>query len=316
MTDSDSEDEQPDPTPLVQRLRSRTRSSHIEETTSEVDADAESEADPSEASPRPSRSLRSRDKTESTDSIVIDQPSRRSSRSLPARGAKRKAIEALKGGESEPEAMDLDEGVLEDSPDEMEEDKAPRSGPLTRSQLRAQADEAEIDEEQSSEDENANTTRERMSTSLTPLSSEQGMDEDEPDTVEDEPERQTRSGKTFGTLQNRKNRLRQEALDDPDMEVDEDTDEDEDDESFEPGKWNLAHVEYSLCADVDLSGATLPSLIRLLRDELVQLCESRGIEVGGTKPQLAQALLDWASGFSQACGSSANVLARRAEHGC
>jgi hypothetical protein len=46
-------------------------------------------------------------------------------------------------------------------------------------------------------------------------------------------------------------------------------------------------------ADYDLSSATVGSLTRLLRDELVQLCEARGIEVGGTKPQLAKALLDW-----------------------
>lgn len=48
-------------------------------------------------------------------------------------------------------------------------------------------------------------------------------------------------------------------------------------------------------ADVDLSDATVASLTRLLRDELVVMCESRGIEVGGTKPQLAKALLEWVS---------------------
>jgi hypothetical protein len=51
-------------------------------------------------------------------------------------------------------------------------------------------------------------------------------------------------------------------------------------------------------ADVDLRDATQASLVRLLRDELVQLCEARGIEVGGTKPQLAKALLEWVSVLS------------------
>lgn len=38
--------------------------------------------------------------------------------------------------------------------------------------------------------------------------------------------RTTRSGKTFGTMELRKSQLRQEAMDDPDMEVDETEDED------------------------------------------------------------------------------------------
>jgi hypothetical protein len=46
---------------------------------------------------------------------------------------------------------------------------------------------------------------------------------------------------------------------------------------------------------VDLSDATVSSLTRLLRDELVQLCEARNLEVGGTKPQLARALIEWVS---------------------
>lgn len=38
--------------------------------------------------------------------------------------------------------------------------------------------------------------------------------------------RTTRSGKTFGTMDLRKSQLRQEAMDDPDMEVDDTEDED------------------------------------------------------------------------------------------
>jgi len=34
-------------------------------------------------------------------------------------------------------------------------------------------------------------------------------------------------------------------------------------------------------------------LVRLRRDDLVRLCESREIEPSGTKPQLAEALLQW-----------------------
>ncbi|KAF8077686.1 TKL/TKL-ccin protein kinase [Lyophyllum atratum] len=45
--------------------------------------------------------------------------------------------------------------------------------------------------------------------------------------------------------------------------------------------------------DVDLTVATAKTLVRLRRDDLVRLCESRDLEPVGTKPQLAEALLQW-----------------------
>ncbi|KAI5124307.1 hypothetical protein M0805_008915 [Coniferiporia weirii] len=45
--------------------------------------------------------------------------------------------------------------------------------------------------------------------------------------------------------------------------------------------------------EFDLSSATQKALVRLRRDDLVRLCESRDLEIDGTKPQLAQALLQW-----------------------
>ncbi|KAF7793233.1 hypothetical protein EIP86_004343 [Pleurotus ostreatoroseus] len=45
--------------------------------------------------------------------------------------------------------------------------------------------------------------------------------------------------------------------------------------------------------DIDLTIATAKSLARLRRDDLVRLCEHREIEPTGTKPQLAEALLQW-----------------------
>lgn len=54
--------------------------------------------------------------------------------------------------------------------------------------------------------------------------------------------------------------------------------------------------------EVDLTLATKKTLIRLRRDDLVRLCETRDLDVAGTKPQLAQSLLQWrdrhANGFS------------------
>lgn len=244
LTDSDDEDDQSDPTPIVQRLRSRTRSSVIREPSSELEADGEEESEIdglSEASPRLSRQSRSQTKIDSMEDEPMELPSRRSSRSLPARGAKQKAIEALKGGESEEEAMDLDDlaAVEEfDMGEEMDEDEAPPSGRLTRSQHRARAD-GLVADQGSSDDDDADTSRERITPSLTPLSpiANGHTDQGEIEVEHGDAERQTRSGKAFGSWQNRRSRLRQEAMDDPDMELDEDTDEDGDDDSFEPGQF-------------------------------------------------------------------------------
>ena len=46
---------------------------------------------------------------------------------------------------------------------------------------------------------------------------------------------------------------------------------------------------------VDLAVATEKTLLRLRRDELVQLCADRELPVDGTKKELSQALLDWVS---------------------
>ncbi|KZV87379.1 kinase-like protein [Exidia glandulosa HHB12029] len=45
--------------------------------------------------------------------------------------------------------------------------------------------------------------------------------------------------------------------------------------------------------DIDLEGATAKSLARLKRDDLVRMCETRDLDVEGTKPQLVDALLQW-----------------------
>ena len=50
---------------------------------------------------------------------------------------------------------------------------------------------------------------------------------------------------------------------------------------------------FFFAADVDWKAATHATLVRLRRDDLVKLCSTRDIDVAGTKPQLAQALIDW-----------------------
>ncbi|OJA12548.1 hypothetical protein AZE42_08138 [Rhizopogon vesiculosus] len=45
--------------------------------------------------------------------------------------------------------------------------------------------------------------------------------------------------------------------------------------------------------DFDLTVATKKTLLRMRRDNLVRMCETRDLDVAGTKPQLARSLLQW-----------------------
>ncbi|KAG8760808.1 hypothetical protein FRC14_001836 [Serendipita sp. 396] len=67
--------------------------------------------------------------------------------------------------------------------------------------------------------------------------------------------------------------------------------------------------------DVDLSEETVKSLTRYRREELVRLCESRNLDVDGTKPQLAKALLEWRDSRQASSSSGAStVRAPSTEH--
>jgi len=61
---------------------------------------------------------------------------------------------------------------------------------------------------------------------------------------------------------------------------------------------------FLIMSPVDLTIATAKSLVRLRRDDLVRLCESRDLDVEGTKPQLAEALLLWRDRQSEASSPS------------
>lgn len=58
---------------------------------------------------------------------------------------------------------------------------------------------------------------------------------------------------------------------------------------------------------VDLTIATAKTLVRLRRDDLVRLCETRDLEPVGTKPQLAQALLQWRDRQASECSSPSST---------
>ncbi|KAF8633837.1 hypothetical protein AX15_001214 [Amanita polypyramis BW_CC] len=74
-------------------------------------------------------------------------------------------------------------------------------------------------------------------------------------------------------------------------EAEEDEIEDEDGRGEEDAEGETE--EEAMDEEVDLAVATAKTLIRLRRNDLVRLCETRDLEPVGTKPQLAQALLQW-----------------------
>ncbi|KAK4053792.1 hypothetical protein OIV83_001448 [Microbotryomycetes sp. JL201] len=76
--------------------------------------------------------------------------------------------------------------------------------------------------------------------------------------------------------------------------------------------------------EVDVMTATSKTLLRYRRDELLRLCEERGVELDGTKKELVQALLQWRETHEQldsdastaSCDSTvsnASVMTARAE---
>ena len=256
---SDFEPVDKDPTPLVSRLRSRTASNLIvKELDSDHEADSEADSDDeggSSASPQPRRALRSRDRAIDSDVPMIPASTRKVSR--PERSAKTRALEALKAVDSDGttdvdrassvDAMTVDEDV------EASDDEESAPGPLTRSQLRAAVkqegafaprhtrrqstmsiDSTEIsisdgDENESDDDANSIASSTRTTDSMSTVGEVEMQD------ATAAMERTTRSGKTFGSWQSRKKRLRQEAIDDPEMEAEEEDDEDEDDEEDSEG---------------------------------------------------------------------------------
>ncbi|OXH30986.1 TKL-group protein kinase [Cryptococcus neoformans] len=272
---SDSDDDANESTPIVKRLRPRGvggRKSFMKEPSTDItdfeddaeEADAEA-TEVEEEPPQPKgRKLRSKSISQASlskhgsDIDMAPASGQISPKSLPTRGAKKKAIQRMQGGESgtEDEDMEMDEdrdiGMEEGTP-------MPQPATPPRKGCASRLPTPKLDEDSA------------MVGSPTPSVAT------ETEAATPRPVHTTRSGKAFGAIQNRRRQLLQEARNDPDM--DEEDESDEEDGEPEP--------------DIDLSEATVASLIRLLRDELVQMCEARGIEVGGTKPQLAKALLEW-----------------------
>lgn len=158
------------------------------------------------------------------------------------------------------------------------------------------------DEEEEEVEEDGGATEDAVSVDVAEEDGDDAEEEDDATLVEP---RKLRNGKIVGEEDGLETVDEQEGSEESAQEeipVDEEIDlEAEDDESEES-----SHDEFAEEAmdDVDLTIATAKSLVRLRRDDLVRLCESRDLDVEGTKPQLAEALLHWRDRQSEASSPS------------
>ncbi|CDO76425.1 hypothetical protein BN946_scf184781.g2 [Trametes cinnabarina] len=138
---------------------------------------------------------------------------------------------------------------------------------------------------------------------------DEGSGEDEEATVLAEP-RILRNGKVVGEG-DAEDEDEDEIVDEEDAEVDEEDEEGAEDSESTGSTADEAEVDEgeesdeAMEDDVDLAVATAKTLVRLRRDDLVRLCETRDIDASGTKPQLAQALLQWRDRHASENGTSA-----------
>ncbi|OSD08386.1 hypothetical protein PYCCODRAFT_1356579 [Trametes coccinea BRFM310] len=199
---------------------------------------------------------------------------------------------------SDPEGDDVDE--LDESPSPMATPKAkpvrgrqtPVKNRLRARHLQTHTPPSDGDDEDSEEEGTVVAGDE---------GDDEGSGEDEEETVLAEP-RVLRNGKVVGEGDV------EEDIDDDIANEDEDEEEGEEGEEDEEGAEDSESTgstadeaeddegeesDEAMEDDVDLTVATAKTLVRLRRDDLVRLCEMRDIDPSGTKPQLAQALLEW-----------------------
>ncbi|KAI0636513.1 hypothetical protein C8Q77DRAFT_1188904 [Trametes polyzona] len=192
---------------------------------------------------------------------------------------------------SDPEGDDVDQ--LDESPSPMATPKAksaargrhtPVRSRLRTRQLQTHTPPSDGDDEESEEEG-------------TVVAGEEGDDEgsvEGEETLLDEP-RKLRNGKIVGEG---------DIEEDIGDEDDDDEEEEEEDEGAEDSESTGSTAddgesvegneeEEPMEDDVDLTVATAKTLVRMRRDDLVRLCETREIDASGTKPQLAEALLQW-----------------------
>lgn len=168
-----------------------------------------------------------------------------------------------------------------------------------------------MDEDEASEEE---TEGDETVVEVTPKRLRSGKilgddDEDEEDEEEDEEEEEGEQDDDANDDAAEEEQVEEEI--DVDAEGDEEDDDEaeiEDENGMYPIYPSNAFANPACATIVDLTVATTKTLVRLRRDELVRMCETREIEVDGTKPQLAEALLQWRD--QQASAPSSTGTAR------
>ncbi|EMD38101.1 hypothetical protein CERSUDRAFT_113236 [Gelatoporia subvermispora B] len=260
------------------------------------------------ASPSPRRLRSKKERSRASSSQPEDEAEKVSSgwrRVTPMRKAKSKPSSA-QGGDDEDEEDQLESTETEEEVDELTESPSPLTTPKApgrrtpvKRRLRPrhiqthtppsdgddEHSDDEAEEEEVEEDDDEGDDEETVA------------DDEEPqDEVLSEP-RVLRSGKIVG----------EEEMDEDIGEEDEDEEDEEEDPDFLDSTEEIemdAEVDAELSEeavdadeamedDVDLTIATAKTLVRMRRDDLVRLCETRDIDPSGTKPQLAEALLQW-----------------------
>ncbi|KAK7054633.1 hypothetical protein VNI00_003096 [Paramarasmius palmivorus] len=214
--------------------------------------------------------------------------------------------------EEEAEEEEEDEVMEGDTADEDEVDelvsetptvtpRKPQRTPLKkrlRSRKRAKvADPSDGDDEQDEEQEMEEAEEEAEEEVEEADEDGQGEadDDDDDQTVAVEP-RKLRSGKIVGEEDVDMDGDDSETIGEEDEEDEEEEGEmegAEDEDIDAEGETDEEAMEEVDDGDVDLTVATTKTLVRMRRDDLIRLCESRELEAVGTKPQLAEALLQW-----------------------
>ncbi|THH10287.1 hypothetical protein EW145_g1443 [Phellinidium pouzarii] len=204
------------------------------------------------------------------------------------------------GNASDDEVDQLDSspspaGSSEPRQDRQREQRTPLWKRLRSRKLQTHTPPSDGDDEQEEDDEVALTVQredEEADEDGEEVASVEDDDEDEEELTTVGP-RKLRSGKIVGEdaveVDEAEEDLNDDANENSASEIEVDQEESNDIEEGE----QMEEEDGVMEDEFDWSSATQKTLIRLRRDDLVGLCESRELDADGTKPQLVQALLRW-----------------------
>lgn len=181
--------------------------------------------------------------------------------------------QSVDGNSEEEEEEEADDATVREGSEVGEEDENPLSQPRTLRNGKVVGDDPfEDDLPELTEEEEDSSQEQQEDAASVDLDAEGDTDEEEEDVDSREPS------------------------EDPDEVM-------EDDGMFHFVSCSRMRIQLKMFS-VDLTVATTKTLIRLRRDDLIRLCESRDLDPIGTKPQLAEALLQWRDKHSSDITSS------------